>query len=435
MGSKTWKRFIGWALLGLLLTWGVSCASPTADQSDRREVEFWTMQLQPQFNDYFNQLIANFENDNPEVKIRWVDVPWSAMESKILAAVSAQTAPDLVNLNPDFASMLAGRDAWLNLDEHLSEEVRSLYLPNIWEANMIQTCDGDNCQNRTFGIPWYLTTQIVIYNQNLLNQAGLENPPTTYEEVATVAQTIRERTGKYALFVSFVPTDSAQVLQSLVQMGVQLVDNNRRAAFNTPEGRAAFQYWVDLYQQDLLPREVLTQGHRRAIELYQAGEIALLTTGPQFFRAIAENAPDIAKVSAPSSAITGETGKISVAVMNLVIPQNTRHPEDAINFALFVTNSANQLNFAKASNVIPSSIEALENPFFQNIPADATPQDQARKISAQQMTNAQVLIPPLEDIKELQSIIYNNLQAAMLNRKTVDQAIVDAETDWNRRLN
>lgn len=435
MGSKTWKRFIGWALLGLLLTWGVSCASPTTDQSDRRQVEFWTMQLQPQFNDYFNQLIANFENDNPEVKIRWVDVPWSAMESKILAAVSAQTAPDLVNLNPDFASMLAGRDAWLNLDEHLSEEVRSLYLPNIWEANMIQTCDGDNCQNRTFGIPWYLTTQIVIYNQNLLNQAGLENPPTTYEEVATVAQTIRERTGKYALFVSFVPTDSAQVLQSLVQMGVQLVDNNRRAAFNTPEGRAAFQYWVDLYQRDLLPREVLTQGHRRAIELYQAGEIALLTTGPQFFRAIAENAPDIAKVSAPSSAITGETGKISVAVMNLVIPQNTRHPEDAINFALFVTNSANQLNFAKASNVIPSSIEALENPFFQNIPADATPQDQARKISAQQMTNAQVLIPPLEDIKELQSIIYNNLQAAMLNRKTVDQAIVDAETDWNRRLN
>ncbi|MGI0495641.1 ABC transporter substrate-binding protein [Limnospira platensis CENA597] len=435
MGSKTWKRFVGWALLGLLLTWGVSCASPTTDQSDRRQVEFWTMQLQPQFNDYFNQLIATFENDHPEVKIRWVDVPWSAMESKILAAVSAQTAPDLVNLNPDFASMLAGRDAWLNLDEHLSEEVRSLYLPNIWEANMIQTCDGDNCQNRTFGIPWYLTTQIVIYNQNLLNQAGIENPPTTYQELATVAQTIRQRTGKYALFVSFVPTDSAQVLQSLVQMGVQLVDNNRKAAFNTPEGRAAFQYWVDLYQQDLLPREVLTQGHRRAIELYQAGEIALLTTGPQFFRAIAENAPDIAKVSAPSSAITGENGKISVAVMNLVIPQNTRHPEDAINFALFVTNSANQLNFAKASNVIPSSIQALENPFFQNIPADATPQDKARKISAQQMPNAQVLIPPLEDIKELQTIIYNNLQAAMLNQKTVDQAILDAETAWNRRLN
>lgn len=434
MRLKTWKRFIGLALLGFVVSWAVSCTNPNADQSDRREVEFWTMQLQPQFNNYFNQLITNFEANNPQVKIRWVDVPWSAMESKILAAVSAKTAPDIVNLNPDFASMLAGRDAWLNLDDRLSEEVRSLYLPNIWKANMIQSCQNDDCQNITFGIPWYLTTQIVIYNQDLLKQAAIENPPTTYTDLAEVAQNIRDTTGKYALFVSFVPEDSAQILQSLVQMGVRLVDENQKAAFNTPEGRAAFQYWVDLYQRDLLPREVLTQGHRRAIELYQAGEIALLTTGPQFFKAIAENAPDIAKVSAPAPAITGKTGKISVAVMNLVIPQNTTHPEDAINFALFVTNSTNQLNFAQAANVIPSTVETLENTFFQNISENAAPEDKARIISAEQMKNAEVLIPPLEDIKELQKIIYNNLQAAMLNQKTVEQAIVDAETSWNQRL-
>ena len=39
------------------------------------------------------------------------------MESKILTAVSAKTAPDVVNLNPDFAAQLASRNAWLNLDE------------------------------------------------------------------------------------------------------------------------------------------------------------------------------------------------------------------------------------------------------------------------------------------------------------------------------
>jgi len=43
-------------------------------------------------------LIATFEAENPDVKVNWVDVPWSAMESKILA-VSAKTAPDVVNLN------------------------------------------------------------------------------------------------------------------------------------------------------------------------------------------------------------------------------------------------------------------------------------------------------------------------------------------------
>ena len=63
------------------------------------------MQLQPQFTDYFNKLIATFESENPGLKVRWVDVPWTAMESKILTAVSAKTAPDVVNLNPALMTM------------------------------------------------------------------------------------------------------------------------------------------------------------------------------------------------------------------------------------------------------------------------------------------------------------------------------------------
>ena len=431
-----WKRFGIFALVGLLLSWVVSCATvnPDNNQNDnRQEIEFWTMQLQPQFTDYFNQLIANFEAQNPELKIRWVDVPWSAMESKILAAVSAKNAPDVVNLNPDFAALLAGRNAWVSLNEQVPEDVKSQYLSNIWDASSIKSCEGDNCTLKTFGIPWYLTTQITIYNEELFKKAGLKTSPKTYQELAEFAQTIKDKTGKYAFFVSFVPEDSSQVLQSLVQMGVQLVDDKNQAAFNTPEGIAAFEYWVDLYQKNLLPQEVLTQGHRRAVELYQAGEIAILTSGPQFLKAIAENAPSIAKVSTPAPQITGETGKKSVAVMNLVIPRETENPENALKFSLFVTNSTNQLAFAKAANVLPSTVEALKNSYFRPVQGRNSQEDAARIISAKQMDETEILLPPLKDIKKLQKIIYDNLQAAMLNQKTVEGAILDAETAWNKR--
>ncbi len=432
---NNWKRFGIFALVGLLLSFVVSCAtvSSNSQSDDRQEIEFWTMQLQPQFTDYFNKLIANFEAQNPELKIRWVDVPWSAMQSRILASVSARTAPDVVNLNPDFAALLAGRNAWLNLNEQIPEDVRSQYLPNIWEANSIQSCEGENCTLETFGIPWYLTTQITIYNRDLFEQASLTAPPRNFTELAEIAQAIKEKTGKNAFFVSFVPEDSSQVLQSLVQMGVQLVDEKNQAAFNTPEGKAAFQYWVDLYQNNLLPQEVLTQGHRRAIELYQAGEIAILTSGPQFFKAITENAPSIAKVSVPAPQITGETGKKSVAVMNLAIPRDTPDPENALKFALYVTNSTNQLAFAKAANVLPSTIEALKHSHFRPVRGRDSQEDQARIISAKQIDETAILLPPLADIKILQKIIYDNLQAAMLNEKTVEQAILDAEKAWNQR--
>jgi putative chitobiose transport system substrate-binding protein len=429
---NTWIRVTLFALLGLMLSWIVSCSPGTSDSgeqqlgSDNQNVEFWTMQLQPEFTEYFNQLIATFERENSGIKVRWVDVPWADMQSKILTAVSAKTAPDVVNLNPDFAAQLAGRNAWLELDNRIEASAKAQYLPKIWQASTLNS--------KTFGIPWYLTTSVTIYNTDLLQQAGVSQPPTTFEELAQVAKQIKDATGQYAFFITFVPEDSAEALQSLVKMGVQLIDAQGNAAFNTPAGKAAFQYWTDLYQQDLLPKDVLTQGHRRAIELYQAGETAVLSSGAEFLNTIATNAPAIAAVSDVAPQITGETGKKSVAVMNLVIPRDTDQPDAALKFALYVTNNANQLTFAKEAHVLPSTSEALQDSYFTNLSPNATPVDQARSVSASQMQEAEVLLPQIEDVKELQKIIYDNLQAAMLEQKTVDQAIADAEAEWNGRF-
>lgn len=423
---RTWKRLGILALLGLMLGLVISCR-PTASPSKSPEIEFWTMQLQPKFTDYFNQLIARFEAENPGVKVRWVDIPWAAMENKILTAVSAKTAPDVVNLNPGFASQLASRNAWLELDSRVPESVRQQYLPNIWKDS---TLNG-----KSFGLPWYLTSRVTIYNKDLLQKAGISQPPATYAELAQVAKQIKDQTGKYAFFVTVVPGDSGEVLESFVQMGVELVDAQGKAAFNTPKGKAAFQYWVDFYQQGLIPKEALTQGHRRAIELYQAGETALLSSGAEFMDTIAKNAPSIAKASAAAPQMTGETGKKNVAVMNIVIPRDTDNPDAALKFALFVTNSENQLAFAKAANVLPSTLEALQQ-YRRSLTNDgkALPVEQARDISASQMEQAQVLIPTLKNLNKLQKAIYENLQAAMLGEKTVDQAVTDAAQEWNSSL-
>jgi putative chitobiose transport system substrate-binding protein len=429
-----WKQLGLLALLGVVLSWAINSCSPNpstqsgtsaANSTGSAEVEFWTMQLQPQFTDYFNQVITKFEQENPGTKVRWVDVPWADMQSKILTAVSANTAPDVVNLNPDFAAQLAGRNAWLQLDDRISATDKDQYLPNIWKASTLE--------DKSFGIPWYLSTSITVYNKDLLQKAGVSQPPATYEALAQVARQVKDKTGKYAFFTTVVPEDSAELLQSMVQMGVTLLDDQGNAAFNTPEGKAAFQYWTDLYKQGLLPKEVLTQGHRRAIDLYQAGETALLTTGPQFLKTISTNAPAVAQVSAVAPQMTGQTGKKNVAVMNLVIPRNTDQPDAALKFALFVTNNDNQLTFAKAANVLPSTVAALKDSYFTQIAADAPAIDVARSVSAKQMQDAEILLPAIKDIKELQKIVYDNLQAAMLGEKSVDQAVADAAAEWDER--
>lgn len=418
------SRMASWAAVGMLIAVTGCGGGNDNNASGKQEVEFWTMQLQPKFTDYFNQLIADFEAANPDVDVVWVDVPWADMQSKILTAVSAGTAPDVVNLNPDFASQLASRNAWLPLDNQLTPEQQAVYLPKIWQAT---TLSGES-----FGFPWYLTTRVTLFNTELLQQAGLSAPPSTYAELAEAAQQIKEKTGKYAFFISFVPEDAADVLQSFIQMGVPLVDAEGNAAFNTPEGKAVFQYWTNLYQQELLPREVLTQGHRRAIELYQAGETAFLASSAESLDNIANNAPAIAAATETAPQITGDTGKKNVAAMNLVVPRSTDVPEAAVKFALYVTNNDNQVSFAQAANVLPSTAAAVDSTLTE-APDEASPIEIARAVSASQLNDAEVLIPALEDVKKLQKAIYDNLQAAMLGDKTVDEAVVDAANEWDNR--
>ncbi|MEM1369993.1 MAG: sugar ABC transporter substrate-binding protein [Cyanobacteria bacterium P01_H01_bin.15] len=425
MACKFKHRWGSWLLVGLLGSGLISCQKrPQA--SSETDIEFWTMQLQPEFTDYFNDLITTYETDKT-VEITWVDVPWSAMESKILTAVSASTAPDVVNLNPDFASQLAARDAWLNLNDIVSTETRDRYLPNIWLANQYE--------EQSFGLPWYLTTNITIYNQDILSEADV-SVPSNYSELAATARDIKERTGKYGFFITFVPEDTGDVLQSLVQMGVQLIDKDGQAAFDTEAGRKAFQYWVDLYQAELLPPEVLTQGHRYGIELYQSGQTALLSTGAEFLGTIQRNAPSVGAVSAAAPQITGKTGKKNVAVMNLTIPKSSKSPTESLDFALFVTNSENQLAFAKAANVLPSTKEGLQ--LYQAELTEAggsDPLSSARRISAEQLPETEVLIPVIRNLPELQRIIYENLQAAMLGQKSTEQAVSDAAATWNAMSN
>ena len=238
-----------------------------------------------------------------------------------------------------------------------------------------------------------------------------------------------------------VPDDSAELLETLVQMGVKLLDGEQRAAFNSPAGRRAFAFWSDLYRRGLLPREVVSQGYRRAIELYQSGDLAQVATGPDFLRNLQTNAPGIAAVTAPFAPLTGASGEANVAVMNLVVPKQSALAAEAARFALFLTNGPNQLAFAEQARVLPSNRQALQQleaslATATGAGAGAGAQEalvqRARLLSAQTLRQARVLVPASPGVKRLQAIVYTQLQRAMLGQVGSDAALTAAADEWNR---
>ena len=414
----------------LLLSAAAAGLAACGRRSPGPELNLWTLQLAPKFNRYFADLIAAWTTVYPEDSVRWTDLPWGSVERKLLAAVYARTAPDLVNLNPPVAANLASKGGLTDLTPLLPSDAAERYLPSVWKACR----DPDAGQ---IAVPWYLTVRLSLVNRELLDQADIAAPPTRWDEIPAFARQIRKRTGRYGLFLTTVPDDSAEMLETLVQMGVSLLDSERRAAFNSPAGRRAFQFWTDLYQEGLLPREVVSQGQRRAIELFQSGDLAMAATGAEFLRSIQTNAPGVAAVTESHPPVTGADGTANVALMTLAVPRQSTKQALALELALFLTDATNQARFATEARVLPSSVEALamvRSQLQQEQPR--TPQQdqirQARLLSAITLERARVLVPALPGIKRLQKILYTQLQRAMLGQVDSAEALGAAAMEWDR---
>lgn len=97
-------------------------------KQENNEVVFWTLQMND-FAPYINGVIKEFEAENPNIKIKWVDVPFSEEKKRTLASVLSDNPPDLVNLNPDFSSTLAHKGAL--------QEIPQEKLPNLTKKSLI----------------------------------------------------------------------------------------------------------------------------------------------------------------------------------------------------------------------------------------------------------------------------------------------------------
>ncbi|MBL8518630.1 MAG: sugar ABC transporter substrate-binding protein [Betaproteobacteria bacterium] len=392
------------------------CASPVV------ELRFWTMQLSPFHDEFVRGVIRDFEAGHANIRVKWVDVPWSDMEKKVLTSIAAGTAPDLVNLNPQFATRLAEFGALADPERFLSTAERERYLPAAWSANRM---DG-----KTFALPWYLTTNIVLYNTRIFASAG-QRVPTTSGELVAVARALKTGGGPYAYFPAL---DGSAALEALVGAGAALLDARHCApGFVNASGEAVLDTYRRLYQDRLIPRNVLTDGHRKSVEMFLAGQVAMITTGTQFLDTVRNGNPALYATLEVAPAWRAPDVPPNIAAMNVAVLTASRHQAAAFRFAVFLTNAENQLRLARRVPVLPSAKASYDDAFFTTPSGDAL-KDRARALAVTQVKEGAVLVPPVRHYNKLKQSYARNLQAVMLGRQDVKTGLAKIDHEWRAAL-
>ena len=407
------------------------CARRIAASGTR--LELWTLALQP-FESYIRGLIAQFEAERPGVRVEWVDVPYDAMERKLVAATAARQSPDVVNMSDLTFARFASLGAFADLGAIEPTPAAERYLPGA-----IGMCRIGGVLR---SVPWYLTTQAVMANRALLERGGLDPNalPTRWSELLALSGAFKERTG--AFLFSHPLGHESQLPSILLAEGVKIfeldAEGSLRANLTSDAVRGVLAPWALAFRQGWIPRESATQGHAHLVEGYQSGRLALINSGPNFLGRIRDVAPSVFESTAVRPAVTGALGRAHISVMTLGVMSRSRHPELAAELVWHLTSPAAQLEFCKIVNILPSTPASLSDPIFVGTGGDTGSAEAritgARALTARALPEAVAFTPALAAWPDMRKAFEDQFVRVLLGTRELDEALETTQGRWNRLL-
>ncbi|MEW5531725.1 MULTISPECIES: ABC transporter substrate-binding protein [Streptomyces] len=392
-------------------------------------ITFRTLQLKPTFTGYVQAVIDAFEKKYPEVKVNWEDVPGDGYNEKLVADAQAGALPDVVNLSTDSFQLLGDRGLLADVAK-LDGDTAGQYVPGAWEQFKLPG-KGDS----VYAYPWYVTPEILTYNRELFERSGLDPavPPTSVEQFFDYAEQIAARSG--GQYSAFMADPQGRLPGDWQKMGVPLLSPAKdRFTFDTDKAVEWVERMKDLYAKGAMPKESLLKSDD-INQLYGGGKLVFGPGSPGFVKDIKRNAPQVYAKTQVAGAVTGRLGHIGIYAQSLGIRKDTEHPDAAAEFAKWVTNGPNQVEFSRRATIYPSNAQGLADPFFSDRGDGKDAETLARAVGADQLKSAALdANTPVQWTNQVGDAVVREVQKAIKGEQDARTAVKKAEEAANRLL-
>jgi putative chitobiose transport system substrate-binding protein len=397
-----------------------------ADVEEGAEITIWTFWLSPTFDDYIKSTIARFQEAYPGVTVNWEDHQ-ATFQDDLRNAFAAGNAPDVINLSisEGWVSDYASQGLLLPLDDVVSDDVKGVYFPNLWDQQVVDSAH--------YQFPWYQGIQVDLVNRQIYDQTGLtiEEFPKTVQELPEFCALIKEKTGTLC---DIRLTVNDLLAQMTYEGGVQVINEDGTAfTFDSPEAVEWLQLYVDMVKAGTVDKTVLvTDQDRVGLDLFTTGKAAFYNTGPNLIREVRANNPGLYGYLAVVPAPVGKSGVVGKGLMALSVKADTAYPNASIALAQFFTNAQSMLEFSKIVAIYPSTPASYDDPFFSAVPVAI--EDSAKPYAKDAVSKLADIVPTIPHKADVNEVVLQAVQQALFNNADPQQALTDAVAQANALL-
>lgn len=390
--------------ISVIATFCVFLNSCTSKQpiDDKTVLTWWQFWAEPYQKPIVRQLIAEFEELHPRIKIEMTELTWSSGHDKIVTAFASGRAPDVIELGSDWVYEFASRDVLADVSS-TADLIKDDFLG--WES----------CQqgSKVFGFPWMLGSRAIFYNKDLVQNDSIRTWDELLAEVKKVNQPERDIYG-----FGNTKKEPHQLYKKILPFfwsngGDVLSQDRKSSVINSSENIEALEYYLALGNYGLL------ESQKNLDDKFVQGQIAFVFSGGWLIKKVNDQNPTLhyGVMMFPQN----KPDKKSFSFFGgeyLVINKQSVKKDSAVMFIRFLMNKENALRLCTVSKVtLPAAKTAERDTYFTQSPFERVLFEQLKQSRPS---------PVHAHWVKIENVIEDEIEQAVYKKKTSKQSLDDA---------
>ncbi|MER7574118.1 sugar ABC transporter substrate-binding protein [Streptomyces sp. NPDC126514] len=329
-----------------------------SDGSGKGEIVFWDNNGGVR-TDIWKEIIADFEKANPDIKVEYVPIAATEVQSKYDTAIQGGGLPDVGGVGAAMLSGIAAQDALEPVETRLAESGLNGKL-NEDMVESVKVAGGS--EEHMYSIPTSANNGVLYYRTDLFKKAGLEEP-TTWDAFYEAAEKLTN-VGKnqFGYTIRGGAGSIAQALDAMYgQSGITSFWEGDKTTVNDPKNVEALEKYAGLYKK-VTPAADLNNDFTKMVAQWDSGTIGMLNhnLGSYQDHVKAFGVDKFRGIPQPVGS-SGKRVQVSNPVDGLGLFKSSKNKDAAWKFIEFAASHEANSKWNESAGAIPSNTEAAKD--------------------------------------------------------------------------
>jgi multiple sugar transport system substrate-binding protein len=315
------------------------------------------------------KVVAKFNKENRDgIKVLYRQAPADSSQyfDKLRTEFQAGGATtDVISADVIWGAQFGPNDWILDLSDRFTKSMQQEFLEPTLATN---TFDG-----KIYGVPWFTDVGMLYYRADLLEEAGHDEPPKTWDELMEMAREVTEKTGtQYGLVFQGAEYEGGVVngLEFIHNAGAEVMppDDPTKVVIDQGGADKGLAMQRRLVAEGVAPESVSTWKELETQDAFIKGNAVFMRSWPFVYGTIlggeetgSEIKPNQVGIAPIPTLTEGDESFSGQGGWNLCINAGTTKADDSFKFIEFMMSPETQAEFAVGASFLPPRTTLYED--------------------------------------------------------------------------